>query len=205
MTKLTSLLKTLFGCFMPLSGGTMKGIIKLANGDALTNETTEVIFTNNTSVETKGLDISFGQWNEKGAAFALKRKEAYLEPGHFVLSASDGENFTEFRGKPEGDLYWRDRSIPYVPHNRQTSLTLPQANGSLVMPCNGFLVAVVNPTNASNHMFLELNNVTAGISTSTISTPSTEGWRRAFLPVSKGDNVEFYYGNVNVVSLYVVN
>ncbi len=205
MTKLTSLLKTLIGRFLPLSGGTMTGIIKLANGDALTNETTEVIFTNNTSVETKGLDISFGQWNEKGAAFALKRKEAYLEPGHFVLSASDGENFTEFRGKPEGDLYWRDRSIPYVPHNRSTRLTLPQSGGSLIMPCNGFLVAVINPINASNYLFLELINVTAGISTSTTKPPLSEGWNRAFLPVSKGDNVEFYYANVNVVSLYVVN
>jgi hypothetical protein len=30
MTKLTSLLKTLIGRFLPLSGGTMTGIIKLA-------------------------------------------------------------------------------------------------------------------------------------------------------------------------------
>ena len=203
--KLTSYLKAIFSRFLPLSGGTMTGIIKLANGDALTNETTEVIFSNNTSAETIGLDISFGQWNEKGAAFGLKSKDASQEPGHFVLSASDGENYTEFRGKPEGDLYWRARSIPYVPHNRQTSLTLPQVNGSLIMPCNGFLVAVINSTNASNYMFLELNNVTAGISTSTTKIPSSEGWNRAFLPVSKGDNVEFYYANVNVVSLYVVN
>lgn len=83
-----------FDNYLPLSGGTMTGTIKVS-GYLASN-------TNNTS----NVRIVGGTSFSNGSALDLYGKDHSTSAGRFVLVANDGTNSKHFVGKPDGTLTW---------------------------------------------------------------------------------------------------
>lgn len=98
--------------YLPLSGGTMNGILSFANGSR--------VYPNN-SDDWKSIVINSDETWKQGAGLALRSKDSLNETGYFNLVASDGTNVSDLVGTPDGSIKWKNKNIVRSVNNTQAN------------------------------------------------------------------------------------
>ena len=97
-------LLTHFDNYLPLSGGTMTGLIQYVDN--------EKVFAIGNTV-TGNVDLGWSYDNREGAGIGLRSTD-YSSPGEFTLFARDANNTCSLTGKPGGSLAWDNKEIERV-------------------------------------------------------------------------------------------
>lgn len=103
--------------YLPLSGGTLTGIIHRSG----------ILARNNISGGNISLYGGLSNYNDGGSLFLYDKSNPGSE-GCFSLFAGDGTNTIGFRGRPDGTLVWGNKNIV---RSAVTTSGTADANGTL--------------------------------------------------------------------------
>ena len=111
--------------FLPLSGGTMNGIITLKSGSRIVG----------TSSDTwKAVDVYSSSGNSSGANLHLRCNDSSTDPGTFVLTSQlSNDNRYDLFGKPDGVLMWGNKHIV-----RSVNGTAADENGNVTLEAGSY-------------------------------------------------------------------
>ena len=137
-------LLTHFDNYLPLSGGTLTGVVNGVTPTAGDNSTKiattgfvnakagnylplsggtmtgSILYVNNGKVfsigktEVGNVDLGWNWVNREGAGLGLRSTDHHSNPGEFILFARDANNACSLTGKPGGNLTWDDKEIERV-------------------------------------------------------------------------------------------